>query len=237
MKKIIILFTLLLSVASYSQKLNQYKYALTPIKFSFQKEENQYNLNVLTKMLMQKYGFESYLDNDTLPLAFSKNLTQRINVNIVDNSSLFTTKLKVELKDLNGIAIATSPEGVSREKNYFTAYNEALRMAFASFVDIKNYRFTENSNQNYIKITDNTTIESVKTILVSQLTVKPTNVGYQIVDEQGNIIYNLLKTSLKEVFIAEKNNQKGIVSKHNNDWIFEYYDENVLKSELIKVTF
>ena len=237
MKKIVILFTLLLSVVSYSQKLNQYKYALTPIKFSFQKEENQYNLNVLTKMLMQKYGFESYLDNDTLPMDFSKNLTQRINVNIVDNSSLFTTKLKVELKDLNGITIATSPEGVSREKNYFTAYNEALRMAFTNFVDLKIYHFTENQNQNYIKITDNTTIENIKTILVNQLTVKPTSFGYQIVDEQGNIIYNLLKTSLKEVFIAEKNNQKGIVSKHNSDWIFEFYNNEKLIFEKVNATF
>ena len=62
MKKIAFLFLLITSL-SFSQNLNDYKYALVPSKFSFLRETNQYNLNVMTKLFMEKYGFVTFMDN------------------------------------------------------------------------------------------------------------------------------------------------------------------------------
>lgn len=60
MKKIALLL-LLVTAVNFAQELNQYKYVSVPAKFSFLKETNQYNLNVLSKMYMQQFGFETFL--------------------------------------------------------------------------------------------------------------------------------------------------------------------------------
>ena len=140
MKKYIVLF-LLFSTVVFAQNVNDYKYALMPSKFSFLKEENQYNLNLITKMYLQKYGFESYYDNETFSADFASINCNKIFIDVLNNSTMFSTKLKVVIKDCKNNILATSDEGTSREKEYRVAYNEALRMAFDNFGMLKTHKY------------------------------------------------------------------------------------------------
>ena len=65
MKKYIALF-LMFSTGVFAQNINDYKYALVPAKFSFFKEDNMYNLNLLTKMYLQKYKQRDFFLNMVL---------------------------------------------------------------------------------------------------------------------------------------------------------------------------
>ena len=77
MKKYLVLF-LMISFVGVAQNLNEYKYAILPSKFSFSKEENAHNLNVLTKMYLQKYGFETYYNNEEAPDEFIQSNCNKI---------------------------------------------------------------------------------------------------------------------------------------------------------------
>ena len=67
MKKALFLILFLASSFIFSQSVTDYKYAIVPSKFEFLKEKDQYRLNTLTKMFMEKYGFITYFDTDILP--------------------------------------------------------------------------------------------------------------------------------------------------------------------------
>ena len=60
MKKIVLLFVLISGYA-FSQSVNDYQYVIVPAKFNFLKNEDQYRLNTLTKLLLEKYGFKAFL--------------------------------------------------------------------------------------------------------------------------------------------------------------------------------
>lgn len=237
MKKIPLLLLLLSTYNSFTQKTNNYKYAIVPEKFSFLKEENQYNLNVLSKLFMQKYGFESYLNNDTIPQECRDNIYNKLFLDVTENGNLFTTKLKVILKDFNGSIILTSPEGTSRNKDYFTAYNEALRMAFNNFTELKTHKFSPEKTQLYTQSIENVRDLNPKMVNQKPYVAKITQTGYSIIDENGTTIITLFKTTQNDVYIAEKNNLKGIVTKVGNSWVFEYYKDNQLIMEEINVIF
>ena len=54
----IFILVLTVSISSWAQSnLNDYKYVLVPEKFDFLKSNDQYQLNSLTKFLLQKKGF------------------------------------------------------------------------------------------------------------------------------------------------------------------------------------
>ena len=125
----IILFSLALNL-SFSQSVNEYKYALVPSKFSFLNEVDQYKLNTLTKLLMGKYGFVAFLNNEILPDEVLNNNCNKVYVDVVKSGGVFTTKLSIVLKDCKNNVLFTTAEGKSREKEFKIAYNEALRDAF-----------------------------------------------------------------------------------------------------------
>ena len=102
-------------------------------KFEFLKDKDQYRLNTLTKMLMEKYGFITYFDTDILPLEVAETNCNKVYVDVQSIGNLFSTKLRVVLKDCKNIVLFTSAEGKSKEKEYPVAYNQSLREAFTSF--------------------------------------------------------------------------------------------------------
>lgn len=123
--------------------LNEYKYVIVPNKFEFLKEADQYRLNSLTQYLFQKNGFIAVMEEDKLPEEIVKNSCLALKADVLSNSGMFKTKLKVELKNCNGEVVYTSLEGTSREKKYAVAYNNAIRAAFNSFKDL-NYKYEPN---------------------------------------------------------------------------------------------
>ncbi len=234
----------------FAQNLNDYKYALVPSKFSFLKEENMYNLNLLTKMYLQKYGFETYFENETVPDDFVNTNCNKIFVDLIQENNMFTTKVKVILKDCKGRILFTSEEGKSRDKQYKIAYNEALRMAFDNFSVLKTHKFqsTEKSLEmigepNEVKVTtelkealNNGTI--INTIVNSSaLFAQPISNGFQLINSEPKVIFKIYKTSTKDFYIATKGTINGVFFSKNKEWFFEYYQNEKLISDKVEVKF
>ena len=141
-----IVIALFIATTAFSQSnLNSYKYIIVPNKFDFLKEDNQYQLNLLTQFLFEKYGFTALMEGDNYPEDLIQNRCLALKSNVIKDSGMFKSKLAVELKDCNDKVVFTTQYGESREKEYARAYNEALRNAFKEFDDLK-YAYMPSKN-------------------------------------------------------------------------------------------
>lgn len=141
MKNILfLLLVILVSLPASAQNLNKYKYVIIPEKFGFAKEDNQYQINSLTKFLFEKEGFETLMKNEVRPTDLEKDNCLGLTAGLENNSGVFVTRFVITLEDCRGNVVFTSEEGTSREKDFKTAWHEALRDAFSS-VQAMNYSF------------------------------------------------------------------------------------------------
>ena len=141
---LLVLITFLAFQTTQAQtQLNSYKYVVVPKKFDFLKDEDQYRLNTLTKLLFEKYGFAVLMDDAVLPDDAATNNCLMLNSNVVKERGVFNTKLKIELKNCKNETVYVSNIGQSREKKFQVAYNLALREAFQSFETV-NYSYDQN---------------------------------------------------------------------------------------------
>jgi len=136
----------MLFIASYgfSQSVNDYKAVIIPMKYDFQKTENQYRLQTITKMNLQKAGFQAYYANETIPVE----ITDRCSVLYLDvkkDNGFLITKLFVTFKDCYGTEVYKSDIGKSREKEFEAAYAESLNNAFNTVYAL-NYAYNGNTN-------------------------------------------------------------------------------------------
>ncbi|WP_055435694.1 hypothetical protein [Lacinutrix algicola] len=154
MKKTVLILLALVVFTSVSaqQSLNDYKYIVIPNKFDFLKEADQYRLNSLTKFLFEKYNFETLMEDEVLPSDYGKNNCLGLKADLLKESTMFKTKLVVQLKNCKNQVVYTSSEGESRDKNYKIAYNQALRKAFKS-IESANYSYNP---ENVILLTSST---------------------------------------------------------------------------------
>jgi hypothetical protein len=235
MKKYLVLF-LMISFVGVAQNLNEYKYAILPSKFSFSKEENAHNLNVLTKMYLQKYGFETYYNNEEAPDEFIQSNCNKIFVDVAESSNIFITKLKVTIKDCKGTILATSDIGTSKEKEYRVAYNEALRMAFDNFTELKSHQYQPNikkvelSNEIVSEAVKGSSQETTSEVLNRKLSVVTTENGFDLYSVESKLVLSAKVTSLKNVYIAVAGVEKGLLLKgYDGLWYFEYYREGSKK--------
>ena len=237
MKNYLVLF-LLSSFVGIAQNLNEYKYAILPSKFAFSKEENAHNLNTLSKMYLQKYGFETYFHNEAAPDEFILSYCNKIFVDVTENSTIFITKLKITIKDCKGTILATSEQGTSKEKEYRVAYNEALRMAFDNFSILKTHQF-QPSQKNLGMIGEPLQKEIAQgQIAEKKYNVIATETGYNLITVASDYkLFQLFKTTSKDIYLAKRDSITGVLLKRDSNWFFEYYEGNVLKSELINITF
>ncbi|WCC41630.1 hypothetical protein PJJ26_09100 [Tenacibaculum finnmarkense] len=237
MNKIIILLLLISTSIQAQKNVNNYKYIMVPNKFDFLKTVDQYQTSSLTKFLFKKHGFTVFLADEVLPDDLAENRCLALTAVFTDASSLFTTKNSITLKDCGNKDVFSSKEGRSKIKNYKKSYHEAIRNAFKSIKALK-YKYTPNSTQNIIQNIDNQsellankTVEST----VINLYAQPTKNGFQLVDTTQEIIFKILKTSVKDVFAIKDKN--GIIYKNNDIWIAEYYKKGIKKTEKYQVKF
>lgn len=140
-KTVFFLMVLLVSNTIIGQALNEYKYVIIPSKYDFQKSENQYELNALTKFLFEKEGLKVIYGNLEMPADIANNPCDALRADVNNESNMFTTKLVIELINCKNQKIFTSQEGRSKEKEYKKGYQEALREAFESVTE-QNYTYT-----------------------------------------------------------------------------------------------
>jgi cell division septation protein DedD len=137
MKAPVIFLLTLLTVAGHSQNtINSYKYVILPQRFEFLRADDQYSLNTTTKSLLEEKGFTVLWSNGNLPPAVAANKCTALVTEVTQRKAMFSTNLTVVLKDCLGNTIFKSKEGKSREKEFYIAYDHALRDAFTSLNDV-----------------------------------------------------------------------------------------------------
>ncbi|WP_207514323.1 hypothetical protein [Longitalea luteola] len=251
MKASVLFILTLLTITAYSQtNLNNYKYVIVPEKFGFSKADDQYGLNTLTKLLLEDKGFTAVIANATLPPEVAANKCNALNAEVVEKKGIFVTNLTLQLKDCQGNIIFKSKEGKSREKEYHTAYNMALRDAFSSLDNVP-YKydgttFTQPQQPTAAPAVSQTSPANPATPTPAPATVaditgtlyaQPTANGYQLVDTTPKKVLTLLKTSLPDYYIAEGGPAGGLVFKKNEEWVYEYYKDNQLVSQKLQIKF
>lgn len=245
MKKYIVLLLVLASSLGFSQTINDYKYAIVPSKFTFLKEKDQYRLNTLTKLLMEKYGFVTFFDTDILPVEVAVNNCNKVFVEVQSIGNMFMTKLSVVLKDCKNTILFTSVEGKSREKEYQTSYNQALREAFNSFETL-GYKYNGNNNFNSNTNVNAKESSNLKDSNLNEANIKvndlvlfaqPIENGFQLIDATPKVIMKIYKTSSPICFIAIKDRIQGVLISKENEWFFEYFNNSKLVSDKVEVKF
>jgi len=249
MKRYLFIIFLAISFSVQAQSnAAHYKYIIVPEKFSFLKQVNQYGLNTLTKALFEAKGFTVYFDNTEIPEEIAADRCKALTVELQERNSMFVTNLTLLLKDCKGAVVLKSKEGKSREKEYKTSYNDALKDAFTSFNDLKYVAGSTTASTSTIPANTNTQTQTVSAPADQATAVKtePQEVllyaqaisnGYQLIDATPKIVMTLLKTSIEDCYIANKGNTNGVVLKKNGNWFFEYYKNNVLVSEQLSIKF
>lgn len=233
MNKIITLLLMISTSIQAQKQVNNYKYIIVPNKFDFLKTVDQYQTSSLTKFLFKKHGFTVFLADEVLPNDLAENRCLALTAVLTDASSLFTTKNSITLKDCGNKDIFSSKEGKSRIKDYKKAYHEAIRNSFKSIKALK-YNYTPiiiQKNDNQSKLVVEKTIDNS----VINLYAQPTKNGFQLVDANPKVIFKLLKTNVKGIFVIEDEN--GIIYKNNNIWIAEYYKNGIKTIEKYQVKF
>ena len=248
MKNILLLLSLFVSGIISAQNVNDYKYALVPAKFGIFKTDEYHRLNIIAKMFMQKYGFETYLSSETQPHDFVNTNCNKVFVDLTEENTMFVTKVRVVLKDCNGKVIATSELGTSREKEYQVAYNEAVREAFNSFPALKNHvyvpKVAQSAHEKFIEqegkeqiLQEFAVTASSEKVSSSTLYAQAISNGFQLVDAEPKVVMKIYKTSSKDFYTAVKGELQGALVSKNGAWFFEYYKNDVLVSEKIDVKF
>lgn len=251
MKAFALLISVFFAVAGYSQKtINNYRYVLVPERFGIFKTDNQYGMNTMTKLLLEDKGFTVYMDNNQLPTHLAANKCNALKAELEDKKGFFVTSVILVLKDCQGNIVFKSKEGKSREKEWPTAYDEALRDAYSSLKNTP-YKFdsTAEAQSQQVAIATPTqvtpqpaapatttapaapAVTDATGILYAQATAN----GYQLIDTSPKKVLTLLKTSIQDHFIAEGVN--GVVFKKDAEWIFEYYKDGKLVSQKLNIKF
>lgn len=232
MKRIVTLIALFITVLSFAQNVSDYKYIIVPAKFSFLKEANEYNLNELTKMVFEKQGYEVYYDNDIFPQDLAENRCRALLADLSENSGMFMTKLKLELKDCKNQIVYVSAEGSSGDKAYSRAYVQAFREVGKSLSVLKS-----NPKKQVAESVVETKTEMATETTSSQLFAQPIANGFQLVDSTPKVVMKLFKTSYGDFYIAQRENVQGVIFNKNNQWVFEYYQNGKLISEKMEIKF
>jgi hypothetical protein len=121
------------TVAGHAQNnINSYKYVLVPKKFDFVGEEDEYGLNSTTKTVLEQKGFVVFWNNGSLPPDLAANRCSALFVEVTRRKAFLSTNLTFSLKDCSGNIVFKSKEGKSTEKEWYVAYDQALRNALSS---------------------------------------------------------------------------------------------------------
>ena len=146
MKNLFLPLFLICSFYGMSQaELNKYKYIIVPTKFDAFKSENQYQTSTLIKYNLVENGFTAVYDND-MPADLVANRCLGLLLALNDDSSMFSTKVTLTLKDCLSNVVYTTMEGMSKEKDYKSAYSGAIKECFKSLSGV-GYKF-ESSGDN-----------------------------------------------------------------------------------------
>ena len=220
MKKILALLIALFSIISFAQKK---QIILISSKFDFQKEKNSYNINNMLKAILTSNNYEVYFDDAVLPIEIAQNRCNALTGVLVDNSNLFLTKVKLQVKDCQNNLLFETAEVKSREKNIQDGFIEVIKLLSP---EIKKYKPAVFKNKDVVVPSS----EIIATTNLKYQIIEIAN-GYAIMDATPKVVLQIYKTTNPSIFIADKFGIKGIFTKSGNKGIFEYYLNDKLMVE------
>ena len=226
---IIIIFLFHLPVFTQnSSNINNYKYVSVPDRFDFLKTSDQYQLNSLTEFLLKKNGFIVMNELKYYPSDLAENTCLLLDVNVEKIKSFLKTKLQVEFKNCKNQIIFKSEIGVSNEKDFKTAFHEALRASFISIGDA-NYNYSEKPfqlNHNDIIISETTQVDQNDNNQNLRIKIIPTSYGFDFVTSNKEILFSLHQTICDGLYIIDK--LTGTAYRRGDKWVREYIKEDTI---------
>lgn len=260
MKTRILILMLFVASYSFSQTVNNYKGVIIPMKYDFLKSDNQYRLQTITKVNLQKAGFKAFYVTEPMPLELNDRC-DLLYVDVKKENAFLVTKLYITFKDCFGTIIFQSAIGKSREKEYYLAYSDALNEAFISVYALQyQYNGTTSGSKSASVPAVSAPVAVVSAAVVSPVTVpvtnkeennskisetkstvllyaQPTSYGYQLIDSEPKVVMKVYKTSNPASYMAKKGEVQGVLVAKENQWFFEYYQGDTLVSEKVEVKF
>ncbi|MBO3117260.1 hypothetical protein J4050_10905 [Winogradskyella sp. DF17] len=250
---LVILFCLMFVFAFAQKKsINNYKYIIVPIQFDFSKGKDTWRINTLTKYLFKEEGFEVYFDEQELPKDLFKDRCLALYANVEDvKGGFLKTRVQISLKDCYGEIVMLSKIGESKKKKYKEAYEEGIREAFESIRDL-NYTYSPKAKEE-LKVEDNVAVSAIaadvsetfkatdskaspeirieettnevkgKNEKSSFLKLKPITLGYEVLNDKGEVTMVLLATSSRDIFIVK---DKSAIIYKNADGNFMYSEND-----------
>ena len=128
MKKLFVIAVLMVVLQNtFAQSdLSEYSYIVIPEKYEFLFEEDQHQLNSMTKFLFNKYGFNAFFPNELPNVRRCDGLW----ANVEGKPGFIWTTLQLVIRDCYGTVVYRGIEGKSKYKEYRKAYQDALRNSF-----------------------------------------------------------------------------------------------------------
>ena len=265
MKNIILVVFLIMSnffVFGQVKKVNNYKFIVVPDRFDFLKQKDEYKTSSLTKFLFKKNGFTVFLNSEQYPKDLIDNACSGLKALVLDKSSMFKIKVIIELRDCSNRLLYTSKEGVSKLKEFKKGFQEAIRNAYASMGNIVYEPFlleTIRKDKKEIVTVNPVLVEEVKEVklevelpvinnieaaqispinniaLSTTLYAQPKENGFQLINLKPQVVFVILNTSVKGVFLIKDKN--GLLYKKGENWIAEFYDNGKLIEKKYQVKF
>ena len=265
MKNIILVLFLTMSnifVFGQEKKVNNYKFIVVPEQFNFLKQKDEYKTSSLTKFLLKKNGFTVVLNSEQYPKDLRDNPCSGLKAFVLDKSSMFKVKVIIELRDCSNKILYTSDEGVSKLKEFKKGFQEAIRNAHASMNDIAYEPFlieTIAKDKKEIVTVNPVLVEEVKEVklevelpvinnietaqispinniaLSTTLYAQPKENGFQLINLKPQVVFVILNTSVKGVFVIKDKN--GLLYKKGENWIAEFYENGKLIEKKYQVKF
>lgn len=251
---LVVLFLIAFNFSTFGQdkKVSNYKYIIVPENFAFLKQKDQYQTSSLTKFLLKKNGFTVVLDSEKYPQALRDNPCKALTANVVDLSSMFKTAVLIELKNCSKKVVYTTKEGTSKLKDYKKSFHESIRAAHASmsaiqYVALSNLAEIEEIQEQgkaaalAINKAEETPITVEKLSVNNAITetntlyAQPNENGFQLINSKPTVVFLILKTNMKDVFIISDKN--GILYKKGLTWIAEFYENGRLVEKKYQLKF
>ena len=262
---ILVLFLIMSNIFVFGQekKVNNYKFIVVPDQFDFLKQKDEYKTSSLTKFLLKKNGFTVVLNSEQYPKDLIDNPCSGLKALVLDKSSMFKVKVIIELRDCSNRLLYTSDEGVSKLKEYKKGFQEAIRNAHASMNDVVYEPFlleTIGKDKKEIVTVNPVLVKEVKEVklevelpvinnieeaaqvsptnniaLDSTLYAQPKENGFQLINLKPQVVFVILNTSVKGVFVIKDKN--GLLYKKGENWIAEFYDNGKLIEKKYQVKF
>ena len=123
MKNFSIFVLFLFSIHSFAQ---QNKVIIISNKYEFQKEKNTYNINTMLKAILVSNNYQVFFDDEVLPVEIAQNRCKALAGVLVDNSNMFLTKMKFQIRDCQNNLLFETAEVKTREKDIQNAYIEIV---------------------------------------------------------------------------------------------------------------